>query len=91
MPMLPVYLGIYIIFLIFIWGFFFLARHHAYTFKRFSNNIGKVTNILMIFIALLSLIGAVTVFFLPFGDSDIGSSYQRIEIDKSEPTPPSYY
>jgi len=52
--MLLVYIWLYTLFLIFIWGFFIIARIHAYKFKNFSNNIVRVTNALFVLLVLLS-------------------------------------
>jgi hypothetical protein len=44
--MIIVFLGIYLIFLALIWGFFIVAKIHAYKFKDFSQNIEKITKLL---------------------------------------------
>ncbi|MCH8519014.1 hypothetical protein LAT59_04610 [Candidatus Gracilibacteria bacterium] len=66
--MLPLYIGIYVFILIFLWGFFFVARHHAYKYKNFSDNIPKVTETLFILLIGLSILGGILIFFL--GDFD---------------------
>ena len=54
--MLALYLWIYTLILALLWGLFIVAKIHAYKFKNFSNNIPKVTNILLIFLIILSIL-----------------------------------
>ena len=58
------YIGMYMFVLALVWGFFVIAKFHAYKFAHFSSNISLVTNILMIFLAILSLLGFILIFFL---------------------------
>ncbi|MCP4523698.1 MAG: hypothetical protein GY828_05805 [Candidatus Gracilibacteria bacterium] len=55
--MFIVYLGVYTLVLVLVWGLFLVTRLHAYKFKNFSHNITKVTNLLMIFLGIISLFG----------------------------------
>lgn len=50
-----VYLGLYIALLLWIWGFYAVARMHTMKFKNFSIYIVPVTNTLMIFLIILSI------------------------------------
>lgn len=55
--MIIVFLGIYLIFLALIWGFFIVAKIHAYKFKDFSHNIEKITKLLLVLLIFLTIIG----------------------------------
>ncbi len=50
-------LGLYTLFLIFVWGFFIVAKLHAYKFKNFSTLIKPITTILFVFLVFLSIVG----------------------------------
>ncbi|NDK09509.1 hypothetical protein GW846_01905 [Candidatus Gracilibacteria bacterium] len=86
--MLAVYLGIYIFLLAILWGFFFVARHHALKFGGYSSNIAPVTNVLFIVMIVLSIVGAVMIFSL-----DLQNSFIELPtIDSSEtPAQEVYY
>ncbi len=58
------YLWIYTLLLVFIWGFFIVAKIHAYKFKNFSNYIEKVTWFLLIFLIFLSICWYIIIIFL---------------------------
>lgn len=60
--MLFVYLWIYTFILTFIWGLFFISRLHSYKFKNFSFHIVKVTNILFVFLLVLTILGYIVIF-----------------------------
>jgi hypothetical protein len=64
-----IYLGLYIALLLGIWGFYAVARMHTMKFKNFSTHIAPVTNILMVFLIILSIIGFILIFSLNSGDS----------------------
>lgn len=83
--MLPVYIGVYVFMLAIIWGFFLIARHHSYKFKHFSTNITPVTNILTIFLLILSVLGFIMIFSL------WGSDEKVIKIDQTQKSTQSYY
>ncbi len=83
--MLPVYIGAYIFILAVLWGFFLIARHHSYKFKHFSKNVAPVTNILLVFLIILSILGFVLLFFL-WGDSP-----KTIKVDTTEKVYKNYY
>jgi hypothetical protein len=83
--MLPVYIGIYIFMLAIVWGFFLIARHHSYKFKHFSTNITPVTNILMIFLLILSVLGFIMIFSLGAGTT------KTVEVDTKQKTTQNYY
>lgn len=55
--MIIVFFGIYLIFLALIWGFFIVAKIHTYKFKDFSQNIEKVTKLLLFALIFLSILG----------------------------------
>lgn len=65
-----VYLGLYIALLLVIWGFYTVARMHTMKFKNFSTHISPVTNILMIFLIILSIIGFILVLNINWDDSN---------------------
>lgn len=54
--MIIVFLGIYLMFLALTWGFFIVAKIHAYKFKDFSPNIEKITKLLWIALICLTLL-----------------------------------
>jgi antibiotic biosynthesis monooxygenase (ABM) superfamily enzyme len=60
--MLLIYIGIYTLFLVAIWSLFILARIHALKFQKFSTAIPKVTNLLLIALVVLSLLGYIMIF-----------------------------
>ncbi|MDD5213335.1 MAG: hypothetical protein PHG82_02835 [Candidatus Gracilibacteria bacterium] len=60
--MIIVFIGIYLIFLALIWGFFIVAKIHSYKFKDFSPNIEKVTKALAIALFVLTLVGFILLF-----------------------------
>jgi len=62
--LLVLILVIYIIILFVIWGFFIVARMHTMKFKHFSNHIAPATNILTIFLATLSILWFIFIFYL---------------------------
>ena len=64
-----VYLGLYIALLLGIWGFYAVARMHTMKFKNFSTHIAPVTNILMVFLIILSIIWFILVLNLNWDDS----------------------
>ena len=76
--MFLVYIWLYTLFLTFIWWFFIVVRIHAYKFKDFSNNITKITNLLFIFLLILSVLG----YFLISYWSDFNKNYS-VELNDS--------
>ena len=54
--MLALYLWIYTLILALLWGLFIVAKIHAYKFKNFSHNIPKVTNVLLTFLIVFSVL-----------------------------------
>jgi len=54
--MIFLYIGIYLFVLVLIWGFFIVAKLHAYKFKHFSHNIAPVTTVLFILLLTLSIV-----------------------------------
>lgn len=60
--MLSLYLWIYTLILAILWGLFIIVKIHAYKFKNFSNNIEKITNILLFFLIFLSLLWYIIIF-----------------------------
>jgi hypothetical protein len=83
--MLPVYIGIYIFMLAIVWGFFLIAKQHSYKFKHFSTNIVPVTNVLMIALIILSILGFIMIFSLWW------DSTKTLEINSSEKSTQNYY
>ena len=65
-----VYLGLYIALLLGIWGFYAVARMHTMKFKNFSSHITPVTNILMVFLIILSIIWFILVLNLNWDNSE---------------------
>ncbi|MDD2871386.1 MAG: hypothetical protein PHS49_05325 [Candidatus Gracilibacteria bacterium] len=61
--MITLYLGVYTFLLALLWGLFIVAKIHSYKFKSFSTHIQKVTNSLIIFLIILSLIGYFVIFY----------------------------
>jgi len=61
--MLIIYLWIYTFILALLWWLFIVAKIHAYKFKNFSSNIIKVTNLLLIFLVVLTILGYIIIFF----------------------------
>ncbi|MCT4617149.1 MAG: hypothetical protein N4A38_02960 [Candidatus Gracilibacteria bacterium] len=55
-------LGGYTILVAGVWGFFIVARMHAYKFRNFSRYIIPFTNGLMVLLAILTIIGYAIVF-----------------------------
>lgn len=80
-----VYIWLYTFVLAILWGFFIILKMHAYKFKNFSNNITKITNILLIFLWILSLIWYILIFFLDTNDSN------TVKVDTSVPYKEVYY
>nr|MDD3720306.1 hypothetical protein [Candidatus Gracilibacteria bacterium] len=60
--MFYLYLGIYTLFIIIIWGFFAVARIHSYKFKSFSHHITIVTRFLFFTLLALTIIGYIVIF-----------------------------
>lgn len=61
--MLAFYLGTYTLFIALLWWLFIVAKIHAYKFKSFSHNIGKVTNFLLFFLIFLTILWYILIFF----------------------------
>ncbi|MCH2188412.1 hypothetical protein MK079_01120 [Candidatus Gracilibacteria bacterium] len=70
-----VYIGIYTLFLVGVWGFFILARLHSHQFKEFSKNIVPITQLLFFTLLTLSILGYM---LLIFGWNDGGNLDIRI-------------
>ena len=83
--MLPIYIGVYVFMLAVVWGFFLIARHHSYKFKHFSTNITPVTNMLLVFLLILSVLW----FFMIFSLWD--SNVKVIKIDQTQKSSQNYY
>ena len=76
--MLIIYLWIYTFILALLWWLFIVAKIHAYKFKNFSQNIAKVTNFLLIFLIVLTLLGYITIIFSTW-DTAKKSSYSTLD------------
>jgi len=61
--MLVMNLWIFTLSIILLWGLFIVAKIHAFKFKNFSNHIKKATNILLIFLATLTLLWYTIIIF----------------------------
>ncbi|MCD5380407.1 hypothetical protein LR004_00615 [Candidatus Gracilibacteria bacterium] len=68
-----------------VWGFYAVARMHTMKFKRFSTHIVPVTNFLLIFLVILSIIGFVLLFFISPEDNNSGT-INGPEVSSSEET-----
>ena len=55
------YIWTYTIFIVILWAFFIIAKMHSYKFKMFSNNIQRVTTILIVILLSLSILGYITI------------------------------
>lgn len=60
--MIVIIFGIYTLFLALIWGFFVIAKIHAYKFKDFSVNIEKVTKLLAITLFIISILWYIVIY-----------------------------
>ena len=75
-----------------VWGFYAVARMHTMKFKRFSTHIVPVTNFLLIFLVILSIIGFVLLFFISpednnswtINDPEVSSSEETDEVNYRE-------
>ena len=77
-------LAIYIIVLLIAWWFFIVARMHTLKFKNFSTHIVTITNSLMIFLIILSILGFVFIFYINSGNSTYELNIkEKIEKNKS--------
>lgn len=68
--MLAFYLWIFTLILALAWGLFIVVKIHAYKFKNFSNNITRITNLLLLFLILLTLTWYITI-FLSFSNTQV--------------------
>lgn len=60
--MFYLYLWVYTIFVIVIWGFYAVARIHAYKFKSFSSHITFVIRTLFVILTILTVLWYIVVF-----------------------------
>jgi len=79
---LLIYLAVYVFILLIVWGFYAVARMHTLKFKRFSTHIVPVTNFLLIFLIILSILGFILIFFI----SPSGSTKSMLTPNDSETT-----
>jgi len=80
--MLLMYLWIYTLLLALLWWLFIVAKIHAYKFKNFSNDIVKITNILLIFLIILSVIWYVLIFFTAGNTTTIVKDYWSFDTEE---------
>ncbi|MDP2090550.1 MAG: hypothetical protein Q8K30_03030 [Candidatus Gracilibacteria bacterium] len=80
--MLTFYIGIYTFVLALLWGLFIVAKIHAYKFKDFSLHITKVTNILFIFLLILSIIGYLFIFYFTTNTTTVVKNYSSGDIQE---------
>lgn len=66
-----IYLWLYTLLLVLIWGFFIVAKIHSYKFKNFSNYIEKVTKLLLIFLIVLSVLWYIIIIFMDTSSIDV--------------------
>jgi len=64
-------IGVYSLILLVVWGFFIVARLHAYKFRNFSTHIPRATNALFFILLFLSLLGLFFIFVL---DGRVGTA-----------------
>lgn len=85
-----IYLSVYLIIILLIWGLYAVARMHSMKFKNFSTHIVPVTNLLLVILAILSILGFITIFSMSTWNNgyeiDTSSEYDKIEVSK-ENTP----
>ncbi len=76
--MLLIYLWIYSLFLLALWIFFIIAKIHLYKFKKFSNNIKKVTIVLAITLMFLSILWYILIFsmWIPSSQTKINNTIE---------------
>lgn len=60
--MFLVYIWLYTLFLVIVWGFFIVTKIHAYKFKNFSNYMTKVFPLIFIVMLSLSIIWYIIIF-----------------------------
>lgn len=61
--MIYLYLWIYTLFLVIIWGFFAIVRIHSYKFKNFNSKIVLILRTFMTLFIILSILWYVLIFF----------------------------
>lgn len=61
--MLAFYLWIFTLIITLAWWLFIVVKIHAYKFKNFSNNITRITNLLLLFLILLTLTWYIAIIF----------------------------
>ncbi len=71
--MLALYLWLYTVVVAILWWLFMVVKIHAYKFKNFSENISKITTILLFFLIFLSISWYVIIF--------ISTSNTTIKVD----------
>lgn len=84
--MFLIYLAIYIIILLVVWWFYAVARMHTMKFKRFSTHIVPVTNFLLIFLLILSIIGFVLLFFIVPDETNTSWNSSSVSTQNEENT-----
>jgi phosphatidylserine synthase len=57
-----IYLTLLLLLLIFVWGFYLVAKIHTYKFKEYSTHIQPVTRFVGAFLLILTVIGFYYVF-----------------------------
>lgn len=80
--MLTFYIGIYTFVLALLWWLFIVAKIHAYKFKDFSLHITKVTNILFIFLLILSIIWYLFIFYFTTNTTTVVKNYSSWDIQE---------
>lgn len=60
--MLAIYLGIYFLFMAFVWWMFLVAKVHFFKFKEYSKYIYPATKVVMISLLILTLLGWIFIF-----------------------------
>lgn len=74
-------LGLYAVVMLFLWGYFIVARMHVFKFKDYSRHVVPATRALAIFLAILTIVGLVAIFRM---DSPSGKSVKVSEMAVTE-------
>ena len=80
--MLFMYLGVYTICLALLWWLFIVAKIHAYKFKNFSKNIQRITNLLLVFLIILSLLWYILIFLWTSNTTSVVNDYSWFDTEE---------
>jgi len=79
--MLLMNLGFFTLSIVLLWWLFIVAKIHAYKFKNFSKDIIKLTNILTIFLIILTLIWYSIIIFSSSNSTTV-ENYWSFDVDQ---------